>query len=224
MRKSLLNYLLLIGLLCVPTQVHAQVYRYNPQTGGSENISKPAQTPVLSKAPSSPQRPGINKAPLPDMNKVGKAIAEEKKDEIRSLDGVSTNDLIGAVNKSIAAEQRNSERKMLPLGRVGIIIIPKDYNATIERNIAALNAIPDLDKLYMTPPMDAGQLLYMLKWKELKGLEFMADSRNLVQKKFNIKIPGFAYLRPDGTHTAYSLDDLAPFYEALTVQRRKVGK
>lgn len=222
MGKTLLAILFASLLTIVVSTAWAQVYRYNPQTGTSENISPPAAP--SSQSPTKPQRPTAGK-PIPlDVNKMKQAILKEKNQEIRSEDGSSTNDLIDAVNKNINDERINSQRKMLPLGRVGIIINLENYNPTIERNIIELSKIPDLDKLYMSSNQEAGKIFYIWKWTKLSGQEFMKDSRNLVQQKFNIKVPGFAYLRPDGTHTAYSLEDLAPFYEALTVQRRKVGK
>lgn len=183
-----------------------------------------------------------------------KVVAEEKEKEIlpldedeyeeeEVLDGIPDEDtpvstfispskktnkpssLIDSVNKAIAAEETKYGRKMLPLGRVGIILDPEGYNATIERNAAELNKIPDLDKLFLTPPALMSSLMFLMEWQKLAGVEFMTDTDNMVQKKYGInKIPGFVYLRPDGVYNTYSLDDLAPFYDALTVQRRKVGK
>lgn len=221
MEKSILKIVAVCMVVFVALTAEAQVYRYNPQTGGSENISQPANTATT---PQAATRPAAKKVTPAQVNQLQKAVNAAQANETINEDGTSTGDLIQAVNQNIADEQTKGGRKMLPLGRIGIIINPEQYNPTIERNIAELNAIAGLDKLYLTPPMHIGGMVSLMKWQKLSGIEFISDTRNVVQEKFNITVPGFAYLRPDGTHTAYSLTDLAPFYEALTVQRRKVGK
>lgn len=237
MEKSILTSALALSLILGATTAQAQVYRYNPQTGQSDNISPPPPVVVQPTAkppaqPNQPPKPAVSKsagkAQAPsaaDINKFSQAVAQEKARESVDEEGTSTDSLLSAVNSAIAKEEQSGERPMLPLGRVGIVIDPKQYNETIDRNIAQLKAIPDLDKLFMTPPIPMTSFSYLMQWKKIQGTEFIVDTGNQVQKKFGLtKVPGFIYLRPDGSFNAYSLDDLAPFYEALTVQRRKVGK
>ena len=240
MEKGILASALAFSLMLGALTAQAQVYRYNPQTGKSDNISppppvvQPATPPVQPGQPVQPAKPVISnpagagklKAPsAADINKFGQAVAQEKAREKVDEEGTSTDALLSAVNSAIAKEEQAESRPMLPLGRVGIIIDPKQYNETVERNIAQLKDIPNLDKLFMTPPIPMTSFSALMQWKKLAGTEFIVDGGNMVQKKFGLtKVPGFIYLRPDGTSNAYSLDDLAPFFEALTVQRRKVGK
>jgi hypothetical protein len=221
MEKNVLKILLCLLAIGAAPLAFAQVYRYNPQTGGSENIAAPAPA---AKAQPTAATPANKRLSASQTQQLQKAIEASRPGQTADEEGSSTQDLINAVNQNIATAQAEAGRKMLPLGRVGIIINPENYNATIERHIAELGRIPNLDKLYLTPPMHVGSLVSLMKWQKLSGIEFMTDSRNAVQQQFGITVPGFAYLRPDGTHTAYRLDDLAPFYEALAVQRRKVGK
>lgn len=240
MEKNILTCLLTATLVLSASAVQAQIYRYNPQTGKSDDVSSPPKPIVKPTAPGQPAQParptvsavtqgGAKKAAQPPsaetLNKLKQVVAEEKAKEAVAEEGSSTDALITAVNNAIAKEEQAESRPMLPLGRVGIIIDPKQYNETIDRNIAQLKTIPDLDKLFMTPPIPMTSFSYLMQWKKIQGTEFIVDTGNMVQKKFGLtKVPGFIYLRPDGTSSTYSLDDLAPFFEALTVQRRKVGK
>lgn len=230
MEKTLLTLVFAAALTVAVGPAQAQIYRYNPQTGKSDDISSPPKPVVAEPSnPTAPVRPTAAKTIKPAstaaITQIKQVMEKEKAVEKVVEGGTSTGDLVSAVNEAIAEEEAKEHRKMLPLGRVGFIINPKEYNPTIERNIAEVDAIADLDKVYMTPPILMTTAGYLMEWKKLSGREFIADSGNQVQKKFGLtKVPGFIYIRPDGSHNAYGLDDLAPFYEALTVQRRKVVK
>ena len=199
---------IVLGLCWWAVSAEAEISRFNPATGQTESLSgqltpAPPAAPPVQAAP--PRPPTATPAgPRPPVN-----------------------DIEAAYQKALSAELARQARPIGRLGRIGIYFDPRQLTPNTARTIQILSQLPDLDKMYFAPSLPVGEMLGLLDGPAqtaLQDLTITTDAGGAVRDHYGVKtLPALIYQTQPGPFKVYSLTDLAPFYQHLDDERRRVA-